>query len=93
MLFCIPCLCSPKRSLRVRPVCPMYCEGRVVSVFKTSFAINHVNQVIRGTREILMDGSSLSSIMKSVGGCVVSYEFTRFALTIVTASYFWWRRR
>ena len=34
VLFCIPRLCSPKRSLRVRPVCPMYCEGRVVSVFK-----------------------------------------------------------
>ena len=31
VLFCIPRLCSPKRSLRVRPVCPMYCEGRVVS--------------------------------------------------------------
>ena len=27
-------LCSPKRSLRVCPVCPMYCEERVVSVFK-----------------------------------------------------------
>ena len=24
----------PKRSLRVRPVCPMYCEERVVSYFK-----------------------------------------------------------
>ena len=34
VLFCIPRLCSPKRSLRVRPACPMYCEGRVVSVFK-----------------------------------------------------------
>ena len=34
VLFCIPRLCSPKRSLRVRPLCPMYCEGRVVSVFK-----------------------------------------------------------
>ena len=34
VLFCIPRLCSPKRSLRVRPVCPIYCEGRVVSVFK-----------------------------------------------------------
>ena len=36
-----------------------------------------------------MDGSSLSSIMKGVGGCVVGYEFTRFASTIITASYFW----
>ena len=51
VLFCIPRLCSLKRSLRMRPVCPMYCEGRVVSVFKHRFAINHVNQVIRGTRE------------------------------------------
>ena len=34
VLFCIPRLCSLKRSLRVHPVCPMYCEGRVVSVFK-----------------------------------------------------------
>ena len=34
VLFCIPRLCSQKRSLRVRPVCPTYCEGRVVSVFK-----------------------------------------------------------
>ena len=34
VLFYIPRLCSPKRSLRVRPVCPMYCEGRVVSIFK-----------------------------------------------------------
>ena len=61
--------------------------------FKTSFAINHVNQVIRETREILMDSSSLSGIMKGVRGCVVGYEFTRFASTIITASYFWWRRR
>ena len=93
MLLCIPRLCSPKRSFRVRPVCPMYCEGRVVSFFKTSFAINHVNQVIRGTREILMDSSDLSGIMKCVGGCVVGYEFTRFASTIITANYFWWRGR
>ena len=56
-------------------------------------AINHVDQVIRGTREILMDSSSLSSIMKGVVGCVVGYEFTRFASTIITARYFWWRRR
>ena len=35
-----------------------------------------------------MDSSSLSSIMKGVGGCVVGYEFTRFASTIITASYF-----
>ena len=34
VLFCIPLLCSPKCSLRVHPVCPMCCEGRVVSVFK-----------------------------------------------------------
>ena len=27
-----------------------------------------------------MDSSSLSSIMKGVGGCVVGYEFTRFAI-------------
>ena len=33
-LFCIARVFSPKRSLRVCPVCPMYCEGRVVSVFK-----------------------------------------------------------
>ena len=33
LLFCIPRLCSPKRSLRVCPVGPMYCEGRIVSVF------------------------------------------------------------
>ena len=33
VLFCIPCLCSPKRSLTVPLVCPMYCEGRVVSFF------------------------------------------------------------
>ena len=70
MSFCIPRLCSPKRSLRVRPVCPMYCEGRVVSFFETSFAINHVNQVTRRTRQILMDSSGLSGIMKGVGGCV-----------------------
>ena len=40
-----------------------------------------------------MDSSGLSGIMKGVGGCVVGYEFTRFASTITTASYFWWRRR
>ena len=40
-----------------------------------------------------MDSSSLSSVMKGLGGCVVGYEFTRFASTIITASYFWWRRR
>ena len=31
--FCMPRLCSPKRSLRMLPVCPMYCEGRVVPFF------------------------------------------------------------
>ena len=40
-----------------------------------------------------MDSSSLSGIMKGVGGCFVGYEFTRFASIIITASYFWWRRR
>ena len=35
-----------------------------------------------------MDSSSLSSIMKGVEGCVVGYEFTHFASTIITASYF-----
>ena len=34
VLFCIPRLCSLKRSFRVRLVCPMYCERRVVSVSK-----------------------------------------------------------
>ena len=52
-----------------------------------------INQVVRETREILMDSSGLSGIMKGVGGCVVGYEFTRFAATIITASYFWRRRR
>ena len=33
VLFCMPCLCSPKYSLRVRPVRPMYCEGGVVPTF------------------------------------------------------------
>ena len=80
MFFCIPRLCSPKRSLRVRPVCPMYCEGKVVSFFK-----HHL--------QLLMDSSGSSGITKVVGGCVVGYEFTRFASTIITASYFWWRRR
>ena len=47
-----------------------------------------INQVIRGTREILVDSSGLSSIMKGVRDCVVGYEFTRFTLTIITASYF-----
>ena len=61
--------------------------------FLTSFAINHINQDIRGTREIFTDSSGLSGIMNGVGGRVVGYEFTRFASTIVTASYFWWRRR
>ena len=61
-------------------------------LYKTSFAINYVNQVIRGTREILMDSSGLSGIMKGAGGYVVGYEFTRFASTIITVSYFWWRR-
>ena len=93
MLFCIPRLCSPKRSPRVLPVCPMYCEGRVVSVFNHRLQLRHVNQVIRGTREILMDSSSFSSIMKGVRGCVLGYEFTRFAWAIITASYFWWLRR
>ena len=32
-----------------------------------------------------MDSSSLSSIMKGVGGCVVRYEFTRFVSTNITA--------
>ena len=31
-----------------------------------------------------MDSSSLFSIMKGVGGCVVDYEFTRVASTIIT---------
>ena len=62
-----------------------------------SLWINHVNQVIRGTRELLMDSSGLSGIMKDVvvvWGCVVGYEeFTHFASTIIPASHFWWRRR
>ena len=40
VLFCIPRLCFPKRSLRVRPVCPIYCEGRVMSVFKLLYIHN-----------------------------------------------------
>ena len=36
-----------------------------------------------------MDSSGLSGIIKGVRGCVVGYEFTRFASTIITASYFW----
>ena len=51
-------------------------------------AVNHVNQVIRRTRQILMDSSGLSGIMKGVGGCVVGYELTRSTSTIITASYF-----
>ena len=43
----------------------------------SSFENNHINQLVRGTRKILMDISSLSSIMEGVGGCVVGYEFTR----------------
>ena len=35
-----------------------------------------------------MDSSGLSSIMKGIGGCVVGYEFTCFASTIITASLF-----
>ena len=31
MLFSMPRLCSPKRSLNVRQVWPMYCQGRVGS--------------------------------------------------------------
>ena len=59
VLFCMPRLCSPRRSLRVRPVCPMYCKERVVSFFNhhLQIAVNHVNQVIRRTRQILMDSS------------------------------------
>ena len=57
-------------------------------LFLNIVAVNHVNQIISGTREILMDSSGLSGIMKGVGGCVVGYEFTRFASTIVTASFF-----
>ena len=53
VLFCMPRLCSPKRSLMMLPVGLMYCEGRVLS-FLTSFAVNHVNQVIRGTKEIVL---------------------------------------
>ena len=85
MLFCMPRLCSPKRSLRVRPVCPMYCEERVVLFFnhRLQIAVNHVNQVIRRTRQTLMDSSGLSGIMKGVGGCVVGYELTRSASTII----------
>ena len=76
VLFCMPRLCSPKRLLRVRP---MYCEERVVSFFnhRLQIAVNHVNQIIRRTRQILMDSSGLSGIMKGVGGCVVGYELTR----------------
>ena len=40
-----------------------------------------------------MDSSGLSGIMTGVGGCVVGYEFTRFASTIIAASYFWRSRR
>ena len=40
-----------------------------------------------------MDSSGLSGIMKGIGGCVVGHEFIHFASTIITASYFWWRRR
>ena len=39
VLFCIPRVCSPKRSVRVRPVCSMYCEGRVVAFFKHSLQL------------------------------------------------------
>ena len=62
-------------------------------LFKTSFAINHVNQVVRGTRGLLMDSSSLSGIMKGVGGCAMGYEFTSFASIIIIVNYIWWRRR
>ena len=34
VLFCMLRVCSTKRSLRVRPVCPMYCEERVMSFLK-----------------------------------------------------------
>ena len=62
-------------------------------IFEASFAVSSVNQIIRGTSEILMDSSGLSSVTKGVGGCIVDYEFTRFASSIIKASYFWWRRR
>ena len=83
------CLCSPKRSLRVRPGCPLYCEKESCLFFnhRLQIAVNHVNQIIRRTRQILMDSSGLSGFMKGVG-CVVGYELTRSASTIITASYF-----
>ena len=40
-------------------------------LFQTSSAVNHVNQVIRGTREILIDSYGLPFIMK---GCAIYYE-------------------
>ena len=47
-LFCMPPLCSPERVLTVQ------CTAKEEScLFKELFAVNHVNQVIRGTREIL----------------------------------------
>ena len=41
----------------------------------------------------MIDSSGLSGITKGVGGCVVGYESALFALTIITASYFWWRKK
>ena len=35
-------------------------------LFQTSSAVNHVNQVIRGTREILIDSYGLPFIMKGL---------------------------
>ena len=49
---------------------------------RLQIAVNHVNQVIRRTRQILMDSSGLSGIMKGVG-CVVGYELTCSASTII----------
>ena len=50
---------------------------------RLQIAVNHVNQVIRRTRQTLMDSSGLSGVMKGVGGCVVGYELTRSASTII----------
>ena len=49
-------------------------------------AVNHVDQVIKGIKDILMDSSDLSCIVKGVEGCVVGYEFTSFASSIITVS-------
>ena len=81
-----------KHSFRVHPVYLVYHEGSLAS-FSTSFAINHVNWVVRGTREVLMDSSAFSSIVKGLVGCIVGYVFTSFASAIIVASYLWGRKR